>query len=171
MIGIFKDFRILGRHLTPILPPLILATSAALGFWHTKYGVKAIFTICFLLVCAFSSFSLRWLSRHRKDDYRGAANLAQIALTNEKKVWWAADSAAAFYYGISISNQGNIPNSAILTLQEDKELLLQRPLPDLVIFSKPDIYDANGNLSHYIKAARLQKKNSLQSFTIWELSP
>ncbi|MEO7934288.1 MAG: hypothetical protein ABIT76_14130 [Chthoniobacterales bacterium] len=165
MIGVFKDFRVLGRHFTPVLPVILLAWASCLAVWHRKNPRSAIgLGTLLLLLMLTSSLCLRLSPRHGKDNYRGAAKLAKSALAQNKIVWWAADLAAAKYYQIPFTGAG----SAVDVRQSRFEDFAKSPLPNLILLSKPDVYDSHGDLLRYLHDVPLKQTATLQSFTIWE---
>jgi hypothetical protein len=41
-------------------------------------------------------------------------------------------------------------------------------MPDVVIVSKPDVYDAAGAVSNFLHEQNFQKVTNLNAFTIWQ---
>ncbi|MCX6966384.1 MAG: hypothetical protein NTZ46_01165 [Verrucomicrobia bacterium] len=163
-LGVVGHFRILGRHLMPAFPLLLLATAAALGSLGPRQrGLVALF----FAVWAGSFASLRFSPTHRKDDYRSAAHAAQNALLSGKRVWWAADLATARYYGLSFSPRGTLTpwmNAAAAELEG-------QPPPDLLILSKRDLYDQGGALEGYIVSHGYLPGAIFPAFTLYEKRP
>jgi hypothetical protein len=143
-IGYVASFRVLGRHLMPVLPFILLFLS--LGIIHLwqcnkKLNWAVFLTLCLLLI--FSSLSIRFSPRFAKDDYRTAAQIAKSSLENGKTIWWAADSATANYYGLEFSEK--VINVMGLSAEELHGL----PIPDIVLISKKDIYDPHNTISSF----------------------
>jgi len=135
-VGYIAHFRVLGRHLMPILPFVLLLASLGLAhLWQSnkKLSQTLVLTLCLLLI--FSSLSTRFSPRFAKDDYRTAAQIAKSGLEDEKTIWWAADSATANYYGLEFSKK--VINVMGLSAEELHSL----PIPDIVLVSKKDVYD------------------------------
>jgi hypothetical protein len=147
-LALLAGFPFWGRHLAPLLPAFVLMLGFVIwpepNYSNCTTKIPAI-GICVLLLT--SSLFLRFSDIHAKDDYRSAAKLALEALGTGKIVWWAANDKAGKYYGISMEkpsrNQGVKPGTLVyaVNLSGPPESSCQNP--DLVILSKPDIYDQN----------------------------
>ncbi len=159
-----RNFRLLGRHLMPLLPVIIGVF--AFGISELRHRRAALIIFAALVVTWLgSALSLRFGERHRKDDYRAAASIARRALAQEDKVWWSADDAAAAYYGVPIgkSAEGSATRVAGLTRLYLDEL----PDPDVIIASKPDIYDPADELGSFLRRHAFNPVQRLPAFTIW----
>lgn len=149
-----------GRHLAAAFPffilPLAMAVRAA---WHARVlGRGAV--VALILLLAVSSASLRFGAMHARDDYRAAAAIAREAMLENQRVWWLADRSAAVYYGVPLAALGSFDH---FTPGE----LRAAPPPDLVILSKPDVYDSTGMIRAYLREARFEMVQTLPAFTIW----
>jgi uncharacterized membrane protein len=144
-VGYIAHFRVLGRHLIPALPfVLLLVSLGLLHLWQSnkKLGRAVVLSLCLLLIL--SSLSTRFSPRFAKDDYRTAAQIAKSGLEDEKTIWWAADSATANYYGLEFSEK--VINVMGLSAEELENI----PLPDIVLVSKKDIYDPQNAIAFYL---------------------
>jgi hypothetical protein len=144
-VGYIAHFRVIGRHLMPVLPFILLLLS--LGIIHLwqcnkKLNWAVFLTLCLLLI--FSSLSTRFSPRFAKDDYRTAAQIAKSGLENGETIWWAADSAAANYYRLEFNEK--VINVMGLSAEELHSL----PTPDIVLVSKKDIYDPKNAISSFL---------------------
>jgi hypothetical protein len=161
--GVCAHVRILGRHFTPGLP-FILAF-LAIGFERLFFVGRAWRQVIGLFVMSAmltSAFEIRFAPRHQRDDYRSAATEARRAIALGEKVWWAADDSTAVYYGVPL-NSSDLFNTAFLH-RIDLETLEQ---PDLIILSKPDIYDPNGKISAYLSRHNFRMTSELPAFQLW----
>jgi hypothetical protein len=186
--GFAMQWRVLGRHLIAALPLLNLVLALGLATLLRADGRRGqrarwLLAAMALLFLLYSTCSLRFSPQHRKDDYRAAAALAQAALAQGQRVWWAADVIGARYYGLpgefdvlgELTGQHKplacrdllgaqpIPNASTLCL-------LALSAPDLVILSKPETFDRQGHIARYLKAQRFEVVQSLPAFTIWRPS-
>lgn len=186
--GFAMHWRVAGRHLFATLPLLNLVWALGLATLLQTDGrrgqrLRWLLAIAALLFLAYSAFSLRFSPQHRKDDYRAAAAVAQAALAQGQRVWWAADVIGARYYGLEgefdvlgeLTGQNKplacsdlpgvqaIPNASTTCL-------LALTTPDMVILSKPDTFDTQGDITGYLKAQHFAVVQSLPAFTIWRRS-
>ena len=162
LAGLVTHFRLLGRHFTPVLPLILIVLAVGLTtLWKSRWRFVS---ILLLLLWGASAFSLRFATRHEKDDYRDAAAEARSALSKQKIVWWAADRAAAKYYLLPVD--GSVSGFHLLaspTRQSVEEL----PPPDEIILSKPDLYDANHVLAEFVERNDSWSARTLPAFTVW----
>jgi hypothetical protein len=150
LIGIVKDFRIVGRHMMPILPFLLLFMAWCLGKLLSSGKMPYKFlVVAFLSLLLTSSLCARTEERFQKDDYRSAAKLAQSYLEQGKTVWWAADEASLLYY-LSEAERHIASKSVFLAFGPRATPIEFRKQPDLVLLSKPDIYDPNRLLANFL---------------------
>ena len=163
-VGYIAHFRVLGRHLMPILPFVLLLASLGLAhLWQSnkKLSQTLVLTLCLLLI--FSSLSTRFSPRFAKDDYRTAAQIAKSGLEDEKTIWWAADSATANYYGLEFSKK--VINVMGLSAEELHSL----PIPDIVLVSKKDVYDPQ-NVIFLFLSKTSHTKTYASAFSIYTKS-
>lgn len=162
-------FKLLGRHLMPLEPVVILALALALTSLLQRPGWGArILAFGFCLLWLGSSLSLRFAPRHARDDYRSAAAAANTALKAGKTVWWCADACGADYYKVALANVPMVPGKAFYPIRLDPEKAAGLPQPDLVILSKPNVFDQGGTVQHLLGAGAYRKTDSFPAFTIWE---
>ena len=161
-VGYIAHFRVLGRHLMPILPFVLLLVS--LGFLHLwrsdkKLGRAVVLSLSLLLIL--SSLSTRFSPRFAKDDYRTAAQIAKSGFENGKTIWWAADTATANYYGLEFSEK------VINVMGLSAEKLKNIPMPDIVLISKKDIYDPQNAISSLLRE-QSYATNYAAAFSIYQ---
>ena len=174
LVGMVGDFRIVGRHLTPVLPfALILFSLAADALWHTHLRMpgRAI-TLLAVLAMLGSAFSYRASDRHAKDDYRSAASYAHEILAQGGSVWWAADPAGANYYGLDFRRLGTTPTNRNWPLLLASNITAAKasslPRPDTVVLSKSDIYDCSGQLLPWLIHNGYVVRYTTKSFRLFE---
>ena len=126
---------------------------------------------------------MRFSPQHRKDDYRAAAALAQVAMAQGQRVWWAADVIGAHYYGLAgefdVMGEltglhkplacSDLPGAQPIA-NASTPCLLTLTAPDVVILSKPETFDSKGDIAGYLKAQHFSVVQSLPAFTIWRRS-
>ena len=177
LAAILEHFPFWGRHIAPAFPFFTLCTALAINTWRTsspRWKNGLIFA--FSSVLLFSCLQLRFASRHAKDDYRTAADFAKKALAQHQTVWWLASEITAEYYGLPMSYTSPIPGTVFSPSQGpegDKPLasceeLKRLPLPNLIIISKPDIYDkTQGAVQSLIHDGGYKNSAHAQAFTFW----
>ena len=162
--GGIAHVRILGRHLVPALP-FILAFFAIgyVGLFDGGSRWRRVVGILVTAILLISALEIRVCPRHQRDDYRSAAGLAQSAIARGETVWWAADTAAASYYGLQLNS-----SNPIAVANPNQTELNSRPTPDLVVLSKPDIYDAGGELKSYLQNHNFRVTRTFAAFVIFQ---
>ena len=183
--GFVMHWRVLGRHLIAALPVLNLLFAMGLASLlvasRQPIGVvrSAVAVSCVVLL-TISSLSLRFSERHRKDDYRAAVNVAQEAIAKGQRVWWAAANLGANHYGLA----GEFDFMAEMTGKSkpfdcsdragaqpvaymSRDCLQLLSPPDVVIFSKPDVFDASGAIADYLIVGKFTETQYLPAFVVW----
>jgi hypothetical protein len=162
LFGFVANFHLLGRHFTPLSPLIVILVAVGIArMWNSKGRIIAAATWFLWLA---SALSLRFATRHKNDDYRGAAGEAREAMVQNKTVWWAADAAGAKYYQLPLEQ----PHSTInLVVNPGPAKLQELPPPNVVILSKPELYDANHAITAYLSDNGFTVARTLPAFTVW----
>ena len=155
--GLLKSFRLVGRHFTPSGPSF---------FWFLSLGPKVSKTfhwthgaaIALLVLWTASDYRLATEPSHRKDDYRGAVQWLATHAQKGKTIWWAADDAAARFYGLK---------DWTLAMNLNPSLLASMPQPAWIALSKPDVYDVGSALQNFITQKLATPEVRFQSFEIY----
>ena len=183
--GFAMHWRVLGRHLIAALPVLnivfALGLAKLLGTGSRRRpAVWAVVGIACMATLIYSSFSIRFSDRHKKDDYRTAAAIALEETLQGGRVWWAADYVGANYYRLpgefdfmgEITEMHKPPEcrdlpgvQAVSNASEGCLRLLSRP--SLIILSKPESFDRSGGIAAYLQSKHFAKVRDLQAFTVW----
>ncbi len=164
-----KGFHAVGRHFTPIAPVIVLAVALAIAdATREKSSCQSRWTAAFILLWLVSCLEIRFAPRHRRDDYRDAAHLGRAALAGGKRVWWIASVDAANYYRLPVSPHPKDGSLALSLWRPAPEDLVKLPPPDVVIFSKPAIFDLTGTVTSYLNTHNYRKAEVLPAFSIWE---
>ena len=153
----------------PLLPVILWVLALGVsGVWLKNGAVSRLAIAGFFGLTLASCLELRLAARHERDDYRGAAALAAKALREGKVVWWNASRQGAEFYRVPISDgpeQGkalNLPNPT-------GEFVGGLPAPDVVIASKPDVYDQRGAVAGYLKGNGYSPDAvAYRAFTVWQ---
>jgi hypothetical protein len=94
--------------------------------------------------------------------------MARAALAQGKIVWWNADLKAATIYQLPLGEKPEDTGKAVFVPVPGKGFDRDLPKPDLVLTSKPDIYDRNGALADYLNRAGFRLIASFAAFTAWQ---
>ncbi len=173
LLGVLKDFRVLGRHLTPLLPALLVYLGIAVAAVRRSTFNNILTTTLFVLL-AVSCLSYRFAERHRKDDYRQAAAIARSEVEKGRGVLWIANTAAVPYYkldelGLNWLRDPQGPSDSYLR----NIFYLGKPdavfglRPHYVIMSKPDIHDPTSFGRNFILKEGFKLERSFAGFTLW----
>jgi hypothetical protein len=166
--GMAMHFRVLGRHFTPVMPVVLLLLAAGLSDWWLRPGwMGRSIVLAFVALSVLSSLSIRLAPRHGRDDYRAAAAVANNALQRRQTVWWNAAGAGAEYYHLRVTSVPDQPG-AVLVVNPLSTLLAAIPKPDVVIASKPDLYDNAGALRDYLHRNHFHASDHFLEFTVWQ---
>jgi hypothetical protein len=169
--GRVAHFRVLGRHFTPLVPCLLLVLSTGLSaLWSRRGYLAGLAVALFCSLSLLSCLSLRYAQRHNKEDYRAAAAVARAALQQGRSVWWNAAEAGASYYGVPVAVPARA-GAALLCVNPDSETLARLSAPQIVIASRPDVYDAQGALARYMREEGFAPVSQYTAFVIWERQP
>lgn len=167
-VGFVAHFRVLGRHFTPFVPVLLyLFTSGLWALWSRRSAWARGVALLFCGLSLASSFLLRFSPRHEKDNYRAAAALAKTALREGQSVWWNAAPEGARYYGVPLTNRPGSAGAAFLVLNPTRETLRNMPTPQIIVTSKPDIYDGQSFLGDYARRQSFHPAGRFNAFVIW----
>jgi hypothetical protein len=161
-----------GRHLASLLPFVVFAVGIAASP-PTRIGQRRLAVLPWLLgvTLLISSLLVRFHPDNRRDDYRGAARLARIAVLEGRTVWWAAARETAKYYGVVFCKAGPVDRYACVycTNNHWKEGLENLPKPDVILISKPELFDTTRAVRSYTEEHRFQLKDRLMAFEVFEL--
>lgn len=167
--GIALHFRLLGRHFAPLMPVVFFLLGLGLTTLWARRSLVARAVVCgFFVLSLLSSLSVRFAARHEKDNYRDAAAFARLALQDGQKVWWNAERHGATYYQVPTTIQPREVYQALWLMNPSLASLSNVPAPNVIIASKPDIFDNQGALAEYIERAGFRKTATLAAFTVWK---
>ncbi|MDZ4787940.1 MAG: hypothetical protein SH807_03290 [Blastochloris sp.] len=169
LLGWKAEFRVLGRHLTPLLPWLLLGFSWVVWTqWHIGKQYARILVVVIFAMLSLSCLGIRFNPAHAKDDYRGASEVAYENLVKGGVIWWAADRAAAHFYQLPVNRLGRSLNQNLVVLHNPEKSFLENSLiPAVIILGRTDVYDPSGQIGDYIKKNQYKVKKKLSGFSIY----
>jgi hypothetical protein len=159
-------FRILGRHFAPLIVAILFFLGFGIAESFSGAKILKIFGVLFIALNIVSCFSLRFSARHRKDNYRVAAEIAFNELAIGKTVWWNAALSGANFYHLSTRDH-DTSSAARYFMNPSADELRAAKMPDVIIVSKPDVYDQSGAISNFVAENHFEKMTNLSAFTIW----
>jgi hypothetical protein len=165
-VGVLKHFRVLGRHFAPLAPVLLLLLAVGVRELLARGKLWRVTAWLFIAGNLASALSVRFADRHAKDDYRGAAELVLAAAAQNQRAWWCADINAAVYYGLPLTAvPTGIQPWAAVNIQA--AALTNQPAPDLVVLSKPELYDPRGYVRDWLAQHHFHVTDTPHLFTVW----
>ncbi|MCU0770672.1 MAG: hypothetical protein MUE94_02730 [Verrucomicrobia bacterium] len=169
--GVLRHFRVLGRHCTPLLVVVLLVLAMGMAWLWRRGRWGRITAALYLALALLSAIQVRWATRHRKDDYRAAAAFSRSALAAGQSVWWAAAPQGAAYYGLPLTDDPQEAGSAYAIFGQSAEALANMDPPDLVVGSRPDIYDYRGGLADQLSRGGFSVSTNFSGFKVWTRTP
>ena len=162
--GVMMDFRVLGRHLSPAIPAVLLPIAHTLNRKDSSRRVPLLFGVCACILMLISSLGVRFSKRYAKDDYRQATDIAIAELAKGKRILWQADMNATRYYayrkgGVTLMN-------TIQVLESDAPTGLM--FADIIILNRPDLTYRGRNYQEEFRTNFFTLKTSFTGFEIWE---
>lgn len=158
------------RHLSPALPMLVLMEGMVIStLWNSKRFIPRFLVITFLILLALSSLNIRFHPQFSKDDYRSAAQIAKESIANNQKVWWNAAEYTALYYDLHVEQKSRDESSLVMVAHDDSKTFLEQiPAPDVIILTRPEVYDPAHFVQDYATAHGYTESKSLRGFKILE---
>ncbi len=168
LAGWAAHFRVLGRHFAPVAVAWLGLLGIGLAkLWAQRSLLTRLTVLGFFVLSLCSGLSLRFAARHQRDDYRGAAARARAALAVHHTVWWNADRQAAAYYRLLTTDDPHDPGKALWLANPSPTEIAALPVPDVVVASKPDLYDGQGALATYLQHGGFSRTTALPAFAVW----
>jgi hypothetical protein len=174
VLGLAIHWRVLPRHLIPLAPLSSLLLAFGLAWWWRHQFVGRALAVIFAIIIGYSSLSVRFASRHAKDDYKHAAELAAAELARDGLVWWAADPKGVVYYelpfvveDIEWPQAQVIPHKVQVVHEKSFSFLSEQKPPTLVLLSRPETYDQQNAVSNYLSVNRYHTVETFPAFTAW----
>ncbi len=162
--GAMMDFQVLGRHLSPAIPAVLLPLAHCLNVKESLRRAPLLLGLCACLLMLISSLGVRFSKRHAKDDYRQATEIAIAELAKGKRVLWQADMTSARYY--AFRKGGMALMDAIQVLESEPPTGLM--FADIIILNRPEIAYGNRNYQEEFRNNFFKLNTSFAGFEIWE---
>lgn len=178
ILGDIKHWRVVGRHLYPLIIPITLLYAFGFEVLFEKYknsrttarsfylAFGIVVTCCFI----YSTFMISTSLKHKRENYLVAAEVASNKIKSGESVWWAAEKLGAQYYQVPFSEMAvceTCNNHFVSLANPEKSRLLSLKKPGLIVYSRQDTYDINNTISSYIRAENYILSQRLMGFDIW----
>jgi hypothetical protein len=171
ILGTLKHWRVVGRHMMPLV--LFFALFVAYGIVEllrpqsarlravVQRGLAAVA----VALLAASSLEIAYAERHRREDFRAAAQLAGQYLARNDRVWWVAQSFGADYYHLPLADPALCAQAraAVLLESPGSQDLANCPEPQEIFIGR---YDTEGAVQRYATEHHFRKIASLTGFEI-----
>ena len=167
--SIIAGFPFWGRHLAYLVPLILLLIVRAASQIADEFRRRCLIVLL-VLVLLVSSLCQRFLPNYGKDDYRSASRMAVAALRSGKTVWWVAHNVTAQYYGLGAPAVQTNSNRLIWIDVENAHDTRNKPVPDLILLSKPEIHDPKNHVMSYINEYGYHSATQFIAFRIYASS-
>ncbi len=159
-VAVFADFSVLGRHMCPLIPWLLVPVG-----WFFKMSLKRrvwlAVTLPVLAGAVASAVILRTAERHRRDDYRQAAGMLLEDLKVGRSVIWNADTHTPVYYA---RHKG----SGMLNLEMGSPET--RPTADVIYLNRPDLRHPGQDHHELYRSHGFALDCEVKGFEVWRKS-
>jgi hypothetical protein len=164
VVGVLMEFRVVGRHLSPAIPAILLPIAASLDASGSLRRISLPLGIAACLLLLASSLSIRFVERHAKEDYRKATAMAIEALESGKRVWWQGDMNTPRYYAF---RQGGVRMiQRIQVLESDPPT--SPMFADIIFINRPDLRFRGQDHHALLKHNYFVLKDKFPGFEVWE---
>ena len=173
VLGTLKHWRVVGRHMMPLVLFFALYIACGLDALLRKRAsglsgfARKAFAGAALAALAASSIEIAYAERHRREDFRAAAQLAGQYLERNNRVWWVAQSFGADYYRLPIAAPSLCTQTgsraAILLESPGSVQLADCPEPQEIFIGR---YDTEGTVQRYATEHHFRRVASLTGFEI-----
>lgn len=160
--SIVAQFQVLGRHLSPCMPALLLPLATCISGNASK---KSAFILgaAAILISLTSSILIRFHPIHFRDDYRTASHIAIRLLDDNRTILWKADTAAPSYYAYR-KNRKSL-SETFMNLEASPPVIESA---DYVIINRPDLRFPGMDHSSYLSENGFELTESPKGFEIWQ---
>lgn len=161
--GYLGGFRVLGRHFMPVYPVMLLVIGLAYNRLKESRGMTSrIFLLAVGMIAFFGCLTQRYSYRHAKDDYRGAIATINAMKETRPVIWWAAAGKVDQVYPVEADT------TMIYVKNATAELLANTLVPDVVVLSKVDVYDAHGTVRSWLAKNDYKIFKELPAFKFYQ---
>jgi len=162
-VSVVANFSVLGRHLSPLIPVLLLPLACACESAVTRPRLRPVAVGAVICACV-SSAMVRFSDRHARDDYRGATRLVLEALRKGRSVLWQADMNTPRFYAF---REGGMPLVYYIQRLEPDEPI-DPGSADMIFINRPNLRYPKGDHRLILSKEGFELGATLIGFEIWE---
>ena len=156
-VAVFADFSVLGRHMCPLIPWLLVP----IGWFFQMSLRRRVWLAVALPVLSGAVASagiLRTAERHGRDDYRQATGMLLEDLAEGQSVIWNADTLTPIYYARRTW-------SGMLNLEMGSPET--RPMADVVYLNRPDLRHPGQDYRELYRSHGFVLDREFTGFEVW----
>jgi len=161
-VSIFANFSVLGRHMSPVLPWLLVPIGWFLRESLRRHAWLAV-SVPVLLGAIVSSVILRTAERHQRDDYRQATAMVVEDLKKGLTVQWNADMNAPRFYVYRKGGMAMV--NAIQILESEKPATLLSV--DVIYINRPDLRYPGQDHRKLFASQGFVMESKFKGFEVW----
>jgi len=161
-VSVIANFSVLGRHMSPLLPWLLVPVS-----WFFRESLRnkvwLAVSVSVLAGAVVSAVALRMAERHERDDYRQATELVVEDLKKGNTVLWNADMNTPRFY---VYREGGMAMvNAIQIMESEKPETLFTV--DVIYVNRPDLRYPGQDHAKILAVQGFELEKELKGFEIW----
>lgn len=159
-VAVFADFSVLGRHMCPLIPWLLVPIG---WFYQMSLKRRAWLAVALpvLAGAVASAVILRTAERHGRDDYRQATGMLMEDFAKGRSVIWNADTHTPIYYaGGKVSGMPNLEMGSPET----------RPTADVIYLNRPDLRHPGQDHRELYRSHGFALDREFKGFEVWRKS-
>jgi hypothetical protein len=156
-VAVFADFSVLGRHMCPLIPWLLVPIG---WFYQMSLKRRAWLAVALpvLAGAVASAVILRTAERHGRDDYRQATGMLMEDFAKGRSVIWNADTHTPIYYaGGKVSGMPNLEMGSPET----------RPTADVIYLNRPDLRHPGQDHRELYRSHGFALDREFTGFEVW----
>lgn len=175
LLGVVLHWRVVGRHLSALLPLLLLAQAIFIAGLFDPACRKPWRALALILLAGLllSALAVRWMPRHGKDDYRQAAQWAKQAIAAGQSVVWIADERGLAYYDLAVPGIGYRDSTSrqLIPFSRYPARAADTPWPDVLIYSPREAVDPYRKARWLLDTGRYAVAARATAFELYRLQP
>lgn len=161
-VAVFADFSVLGRHMCPLIPWLLVPVG-----WFFQMSLKRrvwlAVALPVLVGAVVSAITLRTAERHGRDDYRQATRMVIDDLAKGRSVIWNADTHTPLFYARRGGDAAMVRRILGLEMGSPET----RPSADVIYLNREDLRHPGQNHRELYTNHGFALDRKLMGFEVW----